>query len=82
MQDQGIEQDDRLSDEAYQAGVLGLLLEEDHPLWTIDEIARDLDHRIGAIDACDRLHAAGLIHRCGDFVLATRAAARAHELPG
>ena len=36
--------------------------------------------RIEVIDGLASLHAAGLIHRCGDFVFATRAASRFDRL--
>lgn len=81
MQDKGIA-DVGMDQDACESVVLQLLLDEDHPLWTVEEIARELGHDLNAVDACNRLYAGGLLHRCGDFVLATRAAARAHELPG
>jgi hypothetical protein len=61
--------------------VLGLLV-CDHPgLWSLAELDRELKSG-GKQDACGchvedvvaDLYAAGLIHRCGEFVSATRAA--------
>lgn len=57
------------------AGVLELLMHEPLP-WSLDEIARELGDRVVATDAVARLYAAGLVHRFGEFVFATRAARR------
>ena len=48
--------------------------------WTVDEIARELQAPIDTVDAVCRLHAAGLVHRFGEFVIPTHAARRADEL--
>jgi hypothetical protein len=49
-------------------------------LWSTDELAREVGHRVTAVDAVARLHAAGLAHRLDDFVFATRAAEHAARL--
>jgi hypothetical protein len=56
--------------------ILGLLLNfEAGSLWSVEEVVRQLSApRIAVIDGLDSLQAAGLIHRAGDFVFATRAA--------
>jgi hypothetical protein len=86
MQGKPIENDGkpegRLSDDGCERAVLFFLLELDRPVWTVGEIAREIGHAIDAEDACSRLNAGGLIHRFGEFVVASWAAQRAHELPG
>jgi hypothetical protein len=65
-------------------GVLNLLIdpEEQRP-WSIEEIIRERGDRVAALDAIDRLHATGLVHRTGDgFIFATRAAIRFQQIVG
>ncbi|HEX4484559.1 MAG TPA: hypothetical protein VH081_12355 [Solirubrobacteraceae bacterium] len=63
--------------------VLTLLLEHSSQrLWSLDELARELGSELQAADAVASLSAAGLVHRCGELVLATRAAVRFSELLG
>ena len=65
-------------------GVLNLLIgpEEQRP-WSVEEIIRERGNRLEALDAIDRLHATGLIHRTGDgFIFATRAAIRYGQIAG
>jgi hypothetical protein len=63
--------------DSVQLILLDLLLSDESPgLWSHDEIARAMGDPVVAIDATDTLHAAGLLHRIGDFVFPTRAAAR------
>ena len=56
--------------------ILGLLLNFDSgSLWSVEEVVRQLSAtRLEVIDGLASLQAAGLIHRAGDFVFATRAA--------
>jgi hypothetical protein len=64
-----------------QKGVLELLLSSDSQRpWSVAEIERERGERIDTIDAVASLHAAGLVHRCGEFVFATRAALRMDRL--
>jgi hypothetical protein len=68
------------------------LLVRDHPsLWTLTELDRQLHpssdtppgsepSRVDVEDAIEDLYAAGLLHRLGTFVFATRAAHEAHRL--
>jgi hypothetical protein len=54
---------------------LGLLLASDSQRpWSVAEVERELGEHIATVDAVTSLHAAGLIHQCGEFVFATRAA--------
>jgi hypothetical protein len=62
-------------DERAQKAVLGLLLRpNDQRPWSVQEVEREVGETIAAADAIASLNAAGLIHRCGDFVFASRAA--------
>jgi hypothetical protein len=64
-------------DATVDGAVLGLLLHgEARGPWSIDEVVREIAaaEQITAIDSLTRLHGAGLVHRLGDFVFATRAA--------
>ncbi len=79
------------AEDTLDEALLGLLI-HDHPgLWSIGELCRSLSSSAqtaatGEIETCDtedaieRLHAAGLIHRIGGFVFATRAAHTAQRL--
>jgi hypothetical protein len=59
-----------------EGAILGLLLNyEAGSLWSEEEVVRQLSaSRLDVIDCLANLQAAGLIHRVGDFVFATRAA--------
>ncbi len=79
------------AEDSVDEALLGLLV-CDHPgLWSITELSRSLTSSAqtaddGEIETCDtedaieRLHAAGLIHRIGTYVFATRAAHTAQRL--
>ncbi len=63
------------------AAVLAMLLAEDAQRpWSLDEVALELGDRLRATDALNRLQAAGLVHRLGDFVFAARPALHAARL--
>ncbi len=70
----------QLSEERLDNLVLGLAL--NGPTWLrgVGEIAREIGDPVGAEDAVARLTAAGLLHRIGEFVFATRSARRAGEI--
>lgn len=68
-------------EQAHDSTVLGLLLDEEHVIWSIAEIGQTLGSRVDGVDAVNRLHAAGLVHTLGNYVFATRAAASAWALP-
>jgi hypothetical protein len=68
-------------EEMSQKGVLGLLLSADSQRpWSVAEVERELGEHIATVDAVASLHAAGLIHRCGEFVFVSRAALRMDSL--
>jgi hypothetical protein len=60
--------------------LLWLTLDHAQRPWSVDEIAREYGDRNDATDALSRLYGAGLIHRMGEFVWATRAAIHANEI--
>lgn len=49
-------------------------------LVSVSEICLGIGDALAVTDAIDRLHKFGVIHRCGEFVLMTRAAARTLQL--
>lgn len=68
-------------DETAEKTILGLLLIADSQRpWSVDEVAREIGDRVRAADGIASLHAAGLVHRCGEFVFATRAALHMDQL--
>jgi DNA-binding IclR family transcriptional regulator len=69
-------------DRRTDAAILGLLLNfEAGSLWSVEEVVRQLGAaRVEVIDALANLQAAGLVHRVGDFVFATRAASSFDQL--
>lgn len=60
--------------------LLLLTLDDEQRLWSVDEVTRELGDRARAVDGLADLYGAGLIHRMGEFVWATRAAIRANEV--
>jgi hypothetical protein len=69
-------------EQAHDHAVLGLLLDEEHVIWSIAEVERMLGSHVAGVDAIHRLHAAGLVHMLGEYVFATRAAASAWAVAG
>jgi Mn-dependent DtxR family transcriptional regulator len=62
--------------------ILYSMTDGDQPIWTVEELARDLDGP-GAEDAVRGLKRAGLVHQTSDgFVFATRAGWRIVEIVG
>lgn len=71
------------SDEHSELVVLTLLLGEPAMrFWSMHELARELSDESRTADAVASLCAAGLAHRCEEFVFATRAAVRFNRLLG
>jgi hypothetical protein len=57
--------------------------EDGQPIWSLDDIGRDIESADDADVATRGLHQAGLIHRTSDgFVFATRAAVRMVQMVG
>jgi hypothetical protein len=81
MQDQPIEPGvARLRDEV-EFVVLALLLDIGSPgPWTVSEIGREVGCETRAAEAVLGLDAAGLVHRSGDLVFASRPATRFGQL--
>ena len=64
-----------------EATILGLLLgQANQRPWAIEELIREIGRPDDTADAVASLHGSGLIHRCGDFVFATRAALRLDQI--
>jgi hypothetical protein len=83
MQDQRSDTDVEPTDDDLERVVLSLLLESGHPgPWSVRELSREAGGELQTTDAVARLHAVGLVHRCQEFVWATRPAARFHRLSG
>jgi hypothetical protein len=59
-----------------EQAILMLLLSDGQCVWSLKELVMQIGRKLDTEDAVDALQAAGLIHRCGDFVFATRAAVR------
>ena len=61
--------------------VLMLLLTSDPPApWSVREIALAIGDQVATEDSLVNLHAAGLVHRFGEFVFPTRTATRFNQL--
>jgi hypothetical protein len=79
MQDQSNEtpaEQDRRTEQT----VLVLLLTGGQRIWSVDELVAEIGRRLDTVDALAALQAAGLVHRCHDFVFATRAALRFDQI--
>ena len=64
-----------------QQAIIGMLVAPDSQRpWSITEVEREIGEDAMTADALAHLHAAGLIHRCGEFVFATRAAVQSDRL--
>ncbi len=81
MRDQRSSTDVGLADDYLERVVLTLLLDSktSRP-WSVQELAREIGNELRATDAIVSLQAAGLVHRCHEFVWASRSAVRFHQL--
>ncbi len=70
-------------DRRIDRALLGLLLGAGTGAWSLDDLERELGGP-GPVtaDSVERLRRAGLLHRCGQLVLPTRAAAVFDEISG
>ena len=69
--------------DALEQMVLYLMTDGEQPIWSVEDIGRDLDDPAGAQDAVRGLRTAGLVHQTSDgFVFATRAGCRMVEIVG
>jgi hypothetical protein len=81
MQDQPSDVDVGRAEDLVEREVLALLLASELPgAWSVLELGLELGSDRDVIDAVMRLHAAGLVHLCHEFVWPTRPAARLHRL--
>ena len=83
MQIQRSSDDLARADDDAERVVLTLLLDS-HPRgwWSVQELAREVGAELRTTDAIARLQAAGLLHRCHEFVWPTRSAVRFNQLVG
>ncbi|MCW3020523.1 MAG: hypothetical protein JWN10_2831 [Solirubrobacterales bacterium] len=81
MQDQPSAVDVEGADDEVEREVLALLLKPElRGPWSVWELGLEIGSDRAAADAVMRLHAAGLVHLCHEFVWPTRPAARLHRL--
>jgi hypothetical protein len=77
MPDEKPTQDPAERFDAMERNVIYLLTGDDLPIWSIEDIGRNLEDPVGVEDAIQGLYNAGLIHKSSDgYVFATRAAWR------
>jgi hypothetical protein len=75
MQDQTNETVEEQDGRAEQT-ILTLVLSGGQRIWSVEELVSEIGRRLEVVDSLGALQAAGLVHRCHDFVFATRAALR------
>jgi hypothetical protein len=80
MQDERTSERENTADQAEQAVFMLLTGREDQRPWSVREIELEIGDRVAVADSLAHLHRGGLIHRCGEFVWATRAALCADQL--
>jgi len=70
-------------DRDMDAAVMGLLLDERFHVWAVVEVEREIGDPVAVRDSLNRLRGAGLVHEIHmrEFVMPTRAALAADELP-
>ncbi|HEY1689366.1 MAG TPA: hypothetical protein VGF95_10965 [Solirubrobacteraceae bacterium] len=73
------EQDERQG--AIESAIHGMLVDRDEQRpWSVREIELEIGDARLVSDALGNLYGCGLVHRCGEFVWATRAALAADAL--
>ena len=60
--------------------ILTLVLSGGQRIWSVEELVSEIGRRLDVVDSVAALQVASLVHRCHDFVFATRAALRFDEL--
>lgn len=63
-----------------QQAILSMLVFHSERPWSVTEVEREIGEGAETTDALAQLYAAGLVHRCGEFVFATRAAIHSERL--
>jgi len=67
--------------EIIERAVHGLLITRDEQRpWSVYEIELEIGDHIAVVDSLRRLQGLGLVHRCGEYAWATRAALAADDL--
>jgi len=69
-----------MAEQVERAILAMLLVADEQPPWSMHEVELEIGDHIETADGLGALHRAGMIHRCGEFVFATRAAVRAQQL--
>jgi hypothetical protein len=71
----------RLPSEVIEQDVFMMLTvgDEQRP-WSVRELEQEFGDRVAVGDGLEHLHHAGLVHRCGEFVWATRATMHAKQV--
>jgi hypothetical protein len=68
------------SDDRSEQTILTLVLSGGQRIWSVEELISEIGRRLEVVDSLAALQAAGLVHRCHDFVFATRAALHFDEM--
>ena len=64
-----------------ERGIMVLLSDRDEQRpWSVHELEVAMDDRVAVADGLSNLRSLGLLHRCGEFVWATRVALHALDM--